>query len=279
MSNDILGVVLAGWIEGLRSGDLDAIARHLHPDVVWHGVRADLSCPDRAAVLENLAASAERLPEVSGLELAAAGDQVLLGVRSDDLVEVAGEILESAIYNVFTVSDGLIVRIEDFRTREDAVAAMRARREHPPAAGDRTPATPVSDLIAFVHVADVQRSAAFYELLGFGVTDSHHAGGRLDWVSLRSADAQLMLARAGEPVHRELQAVLFYLYTSDLAALQAHLRGHGVKAGPIVDGSPGPSREMRVRDPDGYVLMIAETDDEAAATPPDGGAGRPGSGG
>jgi hypothetical protein len=32
----------------------------------------------------------------------------------------------------------------------------------------------------------------------------------------------------------------------------------GVKAGEIEDGSPCPSQEMRVIDPDGYVLMIAQ---------------------
>jgi ketosteroid isomerase-like protein len=37
----------------------------------------------------------------------------------------------------------------------------------------------------------------------------------------------------------------------------------GADAGEIVDGSPGPRTEMRVRDPDGYVLMIAQLDPEA----------------
>jgi len=33
-----------------------------------------------------------------------------------------------------------------------------------------------------------------------------------------------------------------------------------IAAGLIVDGSPGPKREMTVLDPDGYCLMVAETD-------------------
>jgi hypothetical protein len=34
----------------------------------------------------------------------------------------------------------------------------------------------VRDLIPFVHIADVQRSIAFYELLGFELKDTHEQG-------------------------------------------------------------------------------------------------------
>jgi catechol 2,3-dioxygenase-like lactoylglutathione lyase family enzyme len=124
------------------------------------------------------------------------------------------------------------------------------------------PAAPVLDLIAFVHVADVARSIAFYELLGFAAGDTHGPDDRPDWAALRSAGARLMLARAAEPVDPARQGVLFYLYARDLAGLQRHLRGHGVRVGAICDGNPGPRREMPVRDPDGYVLMIAQIDDD-----------------
>jgi hypothetical protein len=93
------------------------------------------------------------------------------------------------------------------------------------------------------------------------VRDTHAPTGRLDWCFLESPEgAQLMLARAFPPVDREGQGVLFYLYTHDLQALQTHLRAHGQAAGAIRDGTPGPRREMRLRDPDGYVLMVAERD-------------------
>ena len=122
----------------------------------------------------------------------------------------------------------------------------------------------IDDLIPFVHVADVERSLRFYELLGFTVADTYRLEDRLDWASLESGDARLMLAHAHEPVDPARQAVLFYLYADDLQALHEHLRAHGVPAGEIRDGSPGPREEMCVRDPDGYVLMIAQTDEPAA---------------
>ena len=67
-----------------------------------------------------------------------------------------------------------------------------------------------------------------------------------------------MVAQADAPIHAHDQAVLFYLYARDLAALRDYVVAHGVIAGEIVDGTPGPRQEMRVTDPDGYCLMIAQ---------------------
>jgi catechol 2,3-dioxygenase-like lactoylglutathione lyase family enzyme len=116
----------------------------------------------------------------------------------------------------------------------------------------------VRDLIPFVHVADVPRSIAFYELLGFELRDTHEHHGRLDWAALESGDARLMLARASAPIERDRQAVVFYLYAEDLAELRDHLLANGVAVGEIVDGSPGPAREVGFADPDGWCLMVAE---------------------
>jgi hypothetical protein len=102
------------------------------------------------------------------------------------------------------------------------------------------------------------------ELLGFKVRDTHEIDGRLDWASLVSARARLMLSRASAPIDPRQQALLFYLYTEDLDRLREHLLGHGLAVGPIVDGSPGPEREIRLSDPDGYCLMIAESNGETS---------------
>jgi Glyoxalase/Bleomycin resistance protein/Dioxygenase superfamily len=67
----------------------------------------------------------------------------------------------------------------------------------------------VRNLIPFVHVADVARSIAFYELLGLKLKDTYEHGGQLDWAALESDDAQIMLARASAPIERDKQAVLF----------------------------------------------------------------------
>ncbi|HYX87681.1 MAG TPA: VOC family protein [Gaiellales bacterium] len=116
----------------------------------------------------------------------------------------------------------------------------------------------VSALVPFVHVADVDRSIAFYRLLGFEVTDAHRPADAYVWALLKASGARIMLARADAPIDPDKQAVLFYLYTRDLHALRAHLISSGVEAGRIESGSPGPEEEMRVTDPDGYCLMIVQ---------------------
>ncbi len=120
------------------------------------------------------------------------------------------------------------------------------------------PRSRTEQLIPFVHVADVQRSADFYALLGFRIGDTHEQDGWLLWCSIQSGQAKLMLTLASTPVHQHEQAILFYLYADDLDALHGDLRDAGAVVGEIVDGSPGPEREFRLRDPDGYVLMVAQ---------------------
>ena len=120
----------------------------------------------------------------------------------------------------------------------------------------------VRDLIPFVHVADVNRSIDFYEQFGFTVTETYRRGdGQLDWAALESASARLMLALAGAPIEPAPQAILFYLYSEDLPALRQQLLDGGIAAGEIVDGTPGPRQELRVADPDGYCLMVAQIED------------------
>jgi hypothetical protein len=62
--------------------------------------------------------------------------------------------------------------------------------------------------------------------------------------------------------------VLFFLYTRDLDGLRARLVAHGVAAGEITTGNPGPDRQMDVVDPDGYVLMVAEIEGERVGVLP-----------
>jgi predicted enzyme related to lactoylglutathione lyase len=109
----------------------------------------------------------------------------------------------------------------------------------------------VTDLVPFVHVADVDRSIAYYARLGFVMRSEFAPEGRRLWAFLERGDARLMVAEADEPVDPAAQAVLFYLYTRDLDALRARLVAAGVAAGEATTGGPGPDRQMRVDDPTG----------------------------
>jgi uncharacterized protein (TIGR03067 family) len=136
-------------------------------------------------------------------------------------------------------------------------------------------ATDVHTLIPMAHVADVEASLAFYGHLGYGpinvLRDAHAA---MRWAMLRSGDAAIMLARASGPIDAEQQAVLFYMYTHDVAALRQALlkagvadatagvsagdRGVGARVFPITHPDYMPAGEMRLIDPDGYVILVGQ---------------------
>ena len=120
-----------------------------------------------------------------------------------------------------------------------------------------------------IHVADVERSATFYRLLGFEVGNRVPKTGRPQWAWLYSPGApdwrrgaNLMLARTGRPLQPEAQDVLFYLYASDLVALREKLLLEGMKPGEIKYPDYLPKGEFALQDPDGYCLMIAQAADD-----------------
>jgi hypothetical protein len=149
--------------------------------------------------------------------------------------------------------------------------------------------TNVTALTPYAHVADVERSLAFYAKLGLAPTgDTFEHEGVTVWASAGEAPARIMLSRASERVRPEQQAVLFYLYSPDVAALRAGLLASGVVDAPWDAENPArcsapwralaqgiveprglvsgvqrpfymPEGEIRIADPDGYILLIGQT--------------------
>lgn len=119
----------------------------------------------------------------------------------------------------------------------------------------------IRNLVPMAHVADVQRSIDFYELIGFKLVSTFKNGaGILCWVDLTSRDARLMLTRADAPVIAAQQAVLFYLYADDLIGLREHLLRNRISVSEITHPFYMEKGEIRVADPDGYVLLIGQAD-------------------
>jgi hypothetical protein len=135
-----------------------------------------------------------------------------------------------------------------------------------PRAPDSVPSPPqerASGLIPFVHVEDVDRSIAFYYHLGFIVTSVYKYRGRPVWAALSSEGAELMVSTDGDSVDPADQGVVFYVYSRNLVALREQLLAAAIDAGEIFDGTPGPREEMRITDPDGYVLVVAQIEEES----------------
>lgn len=132
-------------------------------------------------------------------------------------------------------------------------------------------APPISGLVPMIHVADVDRSAQFYRLLGFEIGHAVPPVGPKHWAWLYAPKAadwkrgpNLMVTRSDCAIDAGAQEVLFYLYAADLKALRSHLLASGIEAGEIAYPDYLPNGEFRVHDPDGYTLMIAQS---AADTP------------
>src|ERR1700721_2554783 len=95
----------------------------------------------------------------------------------------------------------------------------------------------ITGLSPLAHAANVRRSVDFYKHLGMEIRGSLRTpSGDLQWVHRSCDQADLMFARASDPVIAGQQDVLFYLYSPDLIAPRVHLLAKG---------------EMRVEEPNG----------------------------
>ena len=119
---------------------------------------------------------------------------------------------------------------------------------------------PIRSFIPHAFVADVSASISFYEKLGFTVGNSFtpEDAESPTWCWLSCEKGDLMLGQAREPVTADQQRVLFYAYCDDIEATHAELADAGLEVGPITKPFYNPGGEFEIRDPDGYVIWIAQ---------------------
>jgi catechol 2,3-dioxygenase-like lactoylglutathione lyase family enzyme len=108
-----------------------------------------------------------------------------------------------------------------------------------------------------LHVAEIEKSIRFYELLGFTTIDTEGCS-PLGWARLHCDDGSaLMFLRAEHPVDASAQALILYMYTPDLSGLREKLLASGIKVPPINYPEYMPSGKINLADPDGYQMEIA----------------------
>jgi catechol 2,3-dioxygenase-like lactoylglutathione lyase family enzyme len=106
-----------------------------------------------------------------------------------------------------------------------------------------------------LHVAEIERSIAFYEKLGFRLIDDD--GCRpMGWARMHCASGDIMFLRAEEPVDPTKQGFFFYLYTPDLAALREDLVAAEFAVSEIKRPPYMQSGMVNLSDSDGYRLEI-----------------------
>ena len=128
---------------------------------------------------------------------------------------------------------------------------------------------PVTGLVPMIPVLNVERSLEFYQLLGFAVGNRVPREGPMDWAWLFAPNApdwrrgpNLMLSRSERAMDPAIRRVLFYFYATDLVALRVELENAGRNPGPIKYPDHLPKGELAIQDPDGYSLMLAQSDQD-----------------
>lgn len=135
---------------------------------------------------------------------------------------------------------------------------------------------PITGFVPYLHVKDVLESQAFYEKFGLILDSRFGPEGAPYWARMKAPNCDLMLASAEGPIDPRSQAVLFYLYHEDIAAFRTHLLAEGLEDGGAYSGQGSeefprsgrvfekttpfymPEGEIRVHDPDGYVLLVGQ---------------------
>ena len=255
------------------TGDLGPLRDALAPDAQWFNVseEGEWDCHDRDAILRVMHGNMDRGISGQMEDVEQFGSRIVVGFRPSGRPP---RLDNGLIYVVVTVNNGAITELKACESRAGAVEYAQTGRR-PGQASTRAPASAVRrpdvamqppeqrvrNLIPFVNVADVARSIDFYRHLGFVVTSEFAPGDEVIWAALESEHAELMLNHSHDPIDA---SVLFYLYADDLQALREQLVAAGVEVGEIEDGRPGPREEMRLVDPDGYVLMVAQIEPDGA---------------
>ena len=124
--------LVRGIIDALNRGDVDEMLEHMDPDFEWRPLEASPVASvyrgreqvrryveDWLGTFESLRLDLEELTEQ--------GDQVLTIVRGHARGRASGVQLDSPFCQVWTVSDGVALAMEEHATREEGVEALRSR--------------------------------------------------------------------------------------------------------------------------------------------------------
>jgi hypothetical protein len=121
ISQENLETIMIDFFGALRHGDFEAAAGLLDPDDSWQGLRDEWVCHGREEVIDTFRWALEERREIDALEFIRGGDQVVLGSRGQNIGPLEEPL--DQIFNVFTLLDGRIVRIDDYRGRREALLA------------------------------------------------------------------------------------------------------------------------------------------------------------
>jgi hypothetical protein len=116
--------VVFDHLHARRTRDLALLESQLDSHAVHQGVLPELVCNNRDEILANIQRGFARDDfGVDRLELIDAGDRVIVGLAGPRFSEVPWAPLNGQIYVVYTLQEGRIVRMDDYLSRAEAIAA------------------------------------------------------------------------------------------------------------------------------------------------------------
>jgi ketosteroid isomerase-like protein len=122
MSSEALARAQRGF-EAWQRGDLETIGEMLDPDVRWHWFEpGDWDCNGRDQVIRTLRDRYDNGFARAPLELFDAGEDVVIAVIKPR--EAAGPDRPEESANVIRFSDGKVVSMQDFRSKDEALASL-----------------------------------------------------------------------------------------------------------------------------------------------------------
>ncbi len=113
---------MIGWLDTLRRDDLEALKAMLEPDIVWQGLREEWACHGADEVVDTFAGERDARAEIDAIELIGAERHAILHAHGAGLTAIDDLPLPDGIYNLFTIEDGKVTRIDDFAERGKALA-------------------------------------------------------------------------------------------------------------------------------------------------------------
>jgi catechol 2,3-dioxygenase-like lactoylglutathione lyase family enzyme len=279
--------LLFGWVGALRRSDPDLIASRLADDVVWQGLRADLVCPNRDAVLDNIRAGGQHRRRVGGLEVAALDDgHVLFAVRLPGVTELYGEPIAGELFRVFTLRGEVIVRIDEFKTRDEALDSVRTAiapdetgqsdRLEPASTPVAAQRAMVERVVPILNVSDIRESFAWFGRLGWRKGFEWNPEGSAaepGFGSVESGECEIFLCRDGQGGRgRGTNALTFgpegneaadhgtwmSIWVEDLDAIYRKCVTERLDITYPPTDEPWGVREFHVRHPDGHVFRIGK---------------------
>ena len=109
-----------------------------------------------------------------------------------------------------------------------------------------------------IHVPDVRATAAWYETLGFTLTDTYEDDGEMSWARLSFGSGAFMLNAGGRITAADRREVDLYVETDNVSALYASIKDRRVKVVMPIETKFYGMREFIIRDINGFWITFGE---------------------